>query len=82
MKRIIKNQFIEDFCYSLIIELGILAEKNTGVPPKRAYVFYDCWGTINRKYKNWGHVGISVGESKVIHAWDLIISSHQDFFAW
>jgi len=48
------------------------AEKNTGVPPKGAYVFYDCWGTINGKYRNWGHVGISIGEGKIIHAWDTV----------
>jgi len=48
------------------------AEENTGVPPKGAYVFYDCWGTINGKYRNWGHVGISVGEGKIIHAWDTV----------
>jgi len=48
------------------------AEKNTGVPPKGAYVFYDCCGTINGKYRNWGHVGISVGEGKIIHAWDTV----------
>ena len=48
------------------------AERSMGVPPRGAYVFYDCWGTINGRYRNWGHVGISVGDGGVIHAWDVV----------
>ena len=48
------------------------AEGNRGVPPRGAYVLYDCWGTIDGKYRNWGHVGLSIGEGKVIHAWDKV----------
>ena len=48
------------------------AQENTGVPPKGAYVFYDCWGTIEEKRRNWGHVGLSVGDGRVIHAWDRV----------
>ncbi len=28
--------------------------RNTGVPLFGAFVFYDCWGIINGKYRNWG----------------------------
>ena len=48
------------------------AQEDTGVPPKGAYVFYDCWGTIEGKRRNWGHVGLSMGDGRVIHAWDRV----------
>jgi cell wall-associated NlpC family hydrolase len=60
--------------YSYAYEAAIKhnAKKNDSVPPKGAYVFYDCYGTLNGKYQNWGHVGLSIGEGKVIHAWDRV----------
>lgn len=45
---------------------------NKSVPLKGAFVFYDCHGVINRAYKNWGHVGLSIGNGEVIHAWDRV----------
>jgi len=42
------------------------------LPPRGSWVFYDCWGAIQGEYKNWGHVGISLGDGKVIHAWDKV----------
>lgn len=48
------------------------AARNTGEPPLGAFVFYDCAGTIDGEYKNWGHVGLYSGEGKVIHAWDKV----------
>ena len=48
------------------------AQENVGVPPRGAYVFYDCWGTIEGKRRNWGHVGLSMGDGRVIHAWDRV----------
>lgn len=41
-------------------------------PPRGAFVFYDCYGTIKDEYRNWGHVGLSLGYEKVIHAWDKV----------
>jgi len=43
-----------------------------GVPPPGAFVFYDCIGPIDGITKNWGHVGLSCGDGKVIHAWDKV----------
>lgn len=37
-------------------------------PPRGAVVFWDWWGTIDGVYKNWGHVGISLGDGEVLHA--------------
>lgn len=43
-------------------------------PPKGAFVFYDAHGPspIDGVAKNWGHVGLCVGDGKVIHTWDRI----------
>jgi cell wall-associated NlpC family hydrolase len=48
------------------------ANKQTGMPPKGTFVFYDCTGIINGEHKNWGHVGLSIGNGEVIHAWDMV----------
>jgi hypothetical protein len=45
------------------------AQDHGGVPPRGAYVCYDCWGTFEGEHRNWGHVGLSTGDGKVIHAW-------------
>ncbi len=37
-------------------------------PPYGALVFYEWKGTIDGEYKNWGHMGIHIGNNKVIHA--------------
>ena len=41
-------------------------------PPRGVFVFYDCFGTIKDEYRNWGHVGLSLGDGRVIHAWDKV----------
>jgi len=48
------------------------AERHTDVPPRGAYVFYDCWGTIDGDYHNWGHIGLALGDGQVVHAWDKV----------
>ena len=52
------------------------AAQSTGEPPRGAFVFYDCFTTINGDYKNWGHVGLCIGEGQVIHAWDIVRMDH------
>jgi hypothetical protein len=52
------------------------AAQNRGEPPPGAFVFYDCSGPIDGEYKNWGHVGLHVGDGKVIHAWDKVRMDH------
>ncbi|HHV60909.1 MAG TPA: C40 family peptidase [Clostridiaceae bacterium] len=46
--------------------------KNSGIPPAGAFVFYDTYGTIHGEYKNYGHVGLHIGNGEIIHAWDKI----------
>ncbi len=48
------------------------ASQNGGVPPRGAFVFYDCFGTLFDTYNNWGHVGLSLGDGRIIHAWDQV----------
>jgi len=45
------------------------AEENKGIPPPGAFVFYNWYGTIDGEYKNWGHVGLSLGDGQMVHAW-------------
>jgi len=45
------------------------AQDHTGIPLKGTYVCYDCWGTFESEHRNWGHIGLSTGDGKVIHAW-------------
>lgn len=44
----------------------------TGAPEKGAFVFYDCLCLSEDGPINWGHCGLSLGDGKVIHAWDRI----------
>ncbi|CAM5326679.1 hypothetical protein SGLAM104S_03580 [Streptomyces glaucescens] len=48
------------------------ARDNTGVPPAGAFVFYDTTGTLFGRRRNWGHVGLSLGDGRVVHAWDRV----------
>lgn len=43
-----------------------------GEPEVGAFVFYDCYGPIKGQNKNWGHVGLYLGNEQVIHAWDKV----------
>lgn len=51
-------------------EYGV--SKESGFPPVGAFAFYDCSGPLSGDYKNWGHVGLSLGDGDVIHAWNKI----------
>jgi len=48
-------------------------------PPRGAVVFYDWIGTIGGVTKNWGHVAISLGNGKIIHAMNEIVISNIEF---
>jgi len=45
------------------------AGENKGIPPRGAFVFYNWYGTIDGVYQNWGHVGLSLGDGQMVHAW-------------
>jgi uncharacterized SAM-binding protein YcdF (DUF218 family) len=48
---------------------GITGE---GSPPRGSYVFYDWQGTIKGETRNWGHMGLALGDGRVIHAWNVV----------
>lgn len=48
------------------------ARQQAGLPPKGTFAFYDCCGMLLGEYRNWGHVGLSLGDGRVIHAWDRV----------
>ena len=35
-------------------------------------MFYDCLCPSENGPVNWGHCGISLGDGRVIHAWDMV----------
>jgi cell wall-associated NlpC family hydrolase len=41
-------------------------------PPPGAFVFYAWRGPIGGVVGDWGHVGLSLGDGQVVHAWDVI----------
>ena len=41
-------------------------------PPAGALVFYDSVCAIGGQRRNWGHVGMSLGDGAIIHAWDRV----------
>jgi cell wall-associated NlpC family hydrolase len=38
-------------------------------PPAGALVFYEAGGPLGGVDRDWGHVGIALGDGRVIHAW-------------
>jgi len=47
-------------------------EMRQGIPERGAFVFYDCICQGPDGPVNWGHCGISLGDGKIIHAWDMV----------
>jgi hypothetical protein len=41
-------------------------------PPAGAYVFYACGGPVGGVRREWGHVGLALGDGDVVHAWGVI----------
>jgi cell wall-associated NlpC family hydrolase len=52
------------------------ARRNTGTPPAGAFVFYDNTGELLGQRQNWGHVGLCVGDGRLVHAWDRVRIDH------
>ena len=41
-------------------------------PPAGAFVFYACGGPVDGAHRDWGHVGLALGDGRVVHAWDEV----------
>ena len=53
-----------------------------GIPERGAFVFYDCICQGLDGPVNWGHCGISLGDGRIIHAWDAVrIDDYRDIDA-
>jgi cell wall-associated NlpC family hydrolase len=35
-------------------------------------VFYACEGPVDGVWRDWGHVGMALGDGRVVHAWDEV----------
>ena len=54
-----------------------------GIPERGAFVFYDCICPGPDGPVNWGHCGISLGDGRIIHAWDAVrIDDHRGIEAF
>jgi cell wall-associated NlpC family hydrolase len=51
---------------------GAHTRAGDAAPPVGALVFYDSVSTIRGQRRNWGHVGLSLGDGAIIHAWDRV----------
>lgn len=47
-------------------------QMSSSIPPRGAFVFYDCSGPLHGEEKNWGHVGLSYGDGNIIHGWNQV----------
>lgn len=53
--------------------LAMENDSSTAHPSIGSYVFFDCTGTLMGEYKNWGHMGLSLGDGRMIHSWDGVV---------
>lgn len=52
-------------------EYGV-AGTSPGEPPRGAFIFYDMSGELFDERANYGHVGLHIGQGRIIHAWDVV----------
>lgn len=46
---------------------------DVGAPPAAgSLVFYACGGPVEFVWREWGHVGVALGDGRVVHAWDHV----------
>jgi hypothetical protein len=51
-----------------------------GLPPAGAFVFFDTHGVVDGVERNWGHVGLALGDARMVHAWpDVRVDAIADF---
>lgn len=51
---------------------GVLPYSGDNPPPAGALVFYACGGPVDGEWRDWGHVGLALGDGRVVHAWDVV----------
>jgi hypothetical protein len=50
----------------------LYAPLHSGAPARGAFVFYRAEGQLGGVWKDWGHVGLALGNGQVIHSWNRI----------
>ncbi|MFC8681810.1 hypothetical protein ACFT30_09830 [Microbacterium ureisolvens] len=48
------------------------AAGSVGLPPLHSLVFYEGVGELHGERRDWGHVGLSLGDGHVVHAWNRV----------
>ncbi|WP_395447166.1 hypothetical protein ACHMW7_19420 [Aminobacter sp. UC22_36] len=43
-----------------------------GEPPRGSFVFFDMTGELFDVRTNYGHVGLCLGDGRIVHAWDEV----------
>jgi len=79
-----KSNGIEIFGGDSAKESALLYADGTrqGKPERGAFVFYDCICQGPDGPVNWGHCGISLGDGRIIHAWDTVrVDDYQEIEA-
>ena len=79
-----KSNGIEIFGGDSAKESAMLYADGTrqGKPERGAFVFYDCICQGPDGPVNWGHCGISLGDGRIIHAWDTVrVDDYQEIEA-
>jgi hypothetical protein len=51
---------------------GVQPYDATRQPPAGSLVFYACSGPAGGAWRSWGHVGLALGDGRVVHAWDQV----------
>lgn len=46
------------------------AASSSGEPMAGALVFFDTSGVVDGVLRDWGHVGLAIGDGRMVHAWD------------
>jgi cell wall-associated NlpC family hydrolase len=51
---------------------GVEPYRADSPPPVGSLVFYRCSGLQHGEDIDWGHVGIALGDGRIVHAWDEV----------
>jgi cell wall-associated NlpC family hydrolase len=48
------------------------AADSEGEPPPGAFVFFDTHGVVDGVDRDWGHVGLAIGDGRMVSAWEVV----------
>lgn len=48
------------------------ASASTGSPPAGAFIFFATSGPVDGVVRDWGHVGLAIGDGRMAHAWSEV----------